>query len=143
MLPIHLKMTDTMEEAATEAMVDTGTTRDFIDQDFVDWMGLPTRKLIQPILVYNVDGTSNEVGSINGVIDVVMSYNGHSECILLVVTQLGKQSMILGFTWLKKHNPEINFWTRSVKMSRCLPRCCVACQTERRDEQKAEKEDTK
>jgi len=35
MLPIHLKMTDTMEETSTEAMVDTGTTGDFIDQDFV------------------------------------------------------------------------------------------------------------
>jgi hypothetical protein len=31
MLPIHLKTTDTMEEASTEAMVDTGTTGDFID----------------------------------------------------------------------------------------------------------------
>jgi hypothetical protein len=135
-------MTDTMEEAATEAMVDTGATGDFIDQDLVDWMGLPTCKLIQPIPVYNVDGTPNEAGSINEVVDMVMSYNGHSECILLAVTWLGKQSMILGFTWLKKHNPEIDFWTQSVKMSRRLPRCCVACQTERRDERKAKKEDT-
>jgi hypothetical protein len=70
-------------------------------------------------------------------------YNGHSECILLAVTQLGKQSMILGFTWLKKHNPEVDFHNWLVKMSRCLPRCCVACQTEQRDEQKAKKEDTK
>jgi hypothetical protein len=72
-----------------------------------------------------------------------MSYNGHSECILLAVTQLGKQSMILGFTWLKKHNPEINFQTQSVKMSRCLPQCCVGCGTEQRDEWKAKKEDAK
>jgi hypothetical protein len=136
MLPIHLKMTDTMKEAATEAMVDTGMTRDFIDQT-----GLPTCKLVQLIPVYNVDGTPNEAGSINEVVDMVMSYNGHSKRILLAVTWLGKQTMILGFTWLKKHNPEINFRTRSVKMSRCLPRCCVACQTERRDEWKAEKED--
>jgi hypothetical protein len=46
MLLIHLKTMDTMEEAATEAMVDTGATRDFINQDFVDWTGLPTHKLI-------------------------------------------------------------------------------------------------
>jgi hypothetical protein len=98
MLPIHLKMTDTMEEAATEAMVDTSVTGDFIDQDFVDWMGLPTCKLVQLILVYNVDGTPNEVGSINEVVDMVMSYNGHSKCILLAVTWLGKQSMIEDFT---------------------------------------------
>ena len=35
MLPIHLKMTDTMEETSMEAMVNTGATGDFIDQDFV------------------------------------------------------------------------------------------------------------
>ena len=45
MLPIHLKMTDTMEESSTEAMVDTGATRDFIDQDFVARAKLPTCKL--------------------------------------------------------------------------------------------------
>ena len=31
MLPIHLKTTDTMEEASSEAMVDTGATGDFVD----------------------------------------------------------------------------------------------------------------
>ena len=35
MIPTHLKTTDTMEETSTEAMVDTGATGDFIDQDFV------------------------------------------------------------------------------------------------------------
>jgi len=109
MLPIHLKTTDTLEEASTEAMVDTGATGDFIDQDFVERAKLPTRKLSEPVPVYNVDGTPNEAGSIDRVVDVVMTYNGHSERILLAVTRLGKQSMILGFTWLKKHNPEISF----------------------------------
>ena len=109
MIPTHLKTTDTMEEAATKAMVDTGATGDFIDRDFVERTKLPTRKLSQPIPVYNVDGTPNEAGSIDRVVDVIMTYKGHSERILLAVTRLGKQSMILGFTWLKKHNPEIDF----------------------------------
>src|SRR6266571_2283831 len=111
MLPIHLKTTDTMEESSTEAIVNTSTTRDFIDQDFVTCAKLPTRKLSQPILVYNMDGTPNEARSIHEVVDVIMTYNQHSERILLTVTQLGKQSMILGFTWLDKHNPEIDFCT--------------------------------
>ena len=42
-------------------------------------------------------------------VDVLMTYHGHSERILLAVTRLGKQSMILGFMWLRKHNPEIDF----------------------------------
>src|SRR5467141_3473802 len=142
MVPIHLKMTDTMEEASTEAMVDTGATGDFVDQDFVNQAKLPTRKLSQPIPIYNVDGTLNEAGSIREVVDMIMTYDGHSERILLAITRLGKQSMILGMTWLNKHNPEIDFRAGTVKMTRCLPHCCVACRSERRDERKAEKRDT-
>jgi len=50
--------------------------------------------------------------------------------------------MILGFTWLDKHNPEIDFCTQSVKMTRCLPRCCVSCQANRKAEWNARREDT-
>ena len=100
---------DTMEQASTEVMVDTGATGDFIDQDFVARAKLPTRKLSQPVPVFNVDGTLNEAGSIREVVDVIMTYNGHSKRLLLAVTRLGKQSMILGFSWLAKHNPEIDF----------------------------------
>ena len=50
-----------------------------------------------------------------------------------MVTHLGKQSMILGLTWLDKHNPEIDFRARTVKMTRCLPH---------RAEQNAKREDT-
>jgi len=74
----------------------TGETGDFIDQDFVENTKLPTWKLSRPIPVYNVHGTPNEAGSIDKVVDVIMTYKGHSERILLAVTQLGKQSMILG-----------------------------------------------
>jgi len=134
MIPTHLKMTDTMEETSTEAMVNTGATGDFIDQDFITREKLPTRKLSQPIPVYNVDGTLNEARSIYEVVDVIMTYERHSEGILLAVTRLGKQSMILGFTWLDKHNLEIDFCAQSVKMTRCLPRCCVGCQADRKAE---------
>jgi len=142
MLLIHLKTMDTMEETSTEAMVDTGATGDFIDQDFVTQVKLPTCKLSQPIPVYNVDGTLNDAGSIREVVNVIMTYDQHSEHILLVVTCLGKQSMILGFTWLDKHNPEIDFRARSVKMTRCLPRCCVGYQADRKAEQNTKREDT-
>jgi len=141
MLLIHLKTTDTMEETSTEAMVDTGATGDFIDQDFIAQAKLPTCKLSQLILVNNVDGTLNEAGSIREVINMIMTYDQHSECILLAVTRLGKQSMILGFTWLDNHNLEIDFCARSVKMTRCLPHCCVGCQADRKAEWNAKRED--
>ena len=37
------------------------------------------------------------------------------------VCDLGKIEIILGMPWLAAHNPEINWETREVKMTRCLP----------------------
>jgi hypothetical protein len=31
--------------------------------------------------------------------------------------------MILGFTWLRDHNPEIDWQMKEVRMSRCPPQC--------------------
>jgi len=89
-----------------------------------------------------VDGTLNKARSIREVVDMIMTYDRHSECILLVVTRLCKQSMILGFTWLDKHNLEIDFRARCVKMTRCLLRCCVGCQADCKAERNAKREDT-
>ena len=63
----------------------------------------------------------NEVCDISKVVDVVLRYKTHSERMLLAVSNLGKQSMILGYTWLKDHNPEVSWQTREVQMNRCPP----------------------
>jgi len=127
---VHLKTTDTLEEVNTNALVDCGATGDFIDEGFMERAKIPTRNLSQPIPVFNVDGSPNEAGSITKVADMIMTYKGHSERILLAVTQLSKQDTILGMTWLKKHNLEIDFTTGSVKLTRCSLRCCTGCRNE-------------
>ena len=40
---------------------------------------------------------------------------------------LGKNQVILGYTWLKKHNPDINWTNGEVKMTRC-PHSCYLLQ---------------
>jgi len=39
------------------------------------------------------------------------------------VCDLGKTEVILDMPWLVAHNPEINWETREVKITRCLPLC--------------------
>ena len=90
--------------------------------------------------MFNIDGSPNKAGSITKVTNMIMTYKGHSERILLTVTQLGKQDTILGMTWLKKHNPEIDFTTGSVKLTHCSPCCCTGCQNEAWEECHASKE---
>jgi len=55
-----------------------------------------------------MNGFPNEAGQISEVVDVVLHYKTHSERMLFAVFSLGRQNMILGYTWLKDHNPEVN-----------------------------------
>jgi len=101
------------------ALLDSGATGLFIDRGFVHRNGLKTRALDQPIKVYNVDDTLNQGGSITEEITLMISHKGHKEKAVFEVCDLGKSAVILGHPWLWKHNPEINWQTGKVKMSRC------------------------
>ena len=76
--------------------------------------------------MYNVDGTPNEAGSIQKVVDVILCYKDHSEHAHFAVTGLGKQDAILGYTWLWEHNMEVDWSTKEVKISHC-PGHCSTC----------------
>ncbi|KAG5722852.1 hypothetical protein E4T56_gene6017 [Termitomyces sp. T112] len=69
-------------------------------------------------------------------VDLVLHYQDHSEQATFAITSLGKQDMILGFTWLCEHNPEIDWAKGEVKMSPCLHRC-ITCTEEACKEQRA------
>jgi hypothetical protein len=64
---------------------------------------------------------------------VILRYEQHSEHTQLAVTRLGKQSLILGYNWLRNHNPEINWQTKDVKMSRCPLQCSTYRVEDKRD----------
>src|SRR5215216_547458 len=139
-LKVELQTTDTGDVLTTDALLDSGATGMFIDTEYVRKHRLTTRALARAIPVYNVDGTANEAGAITGVVDMVLHYKGHTERVQLAVTGLGKQDLILGYTWLRKHNPEVDWQTNEVKMSRCPAKCRTCTEEEKADkrEQRAE-----
>ena len=73
--------------------------------------------------MYNVDGTWNSTGSITHAVKLIVEFQGHHEKITAEVMDLGKNSFILGFSWLKHHNPDIDWTKGTVKMTHC-PRHC-------------------
>jgi len=119
LLPVEIRTTDTSELYSVKALLDSGATRSFIDRDFVCSKGMNTRTLSHNIPVFNVDSSPNEAGQISEVVDVVLWYKTHSERMLLAVSGLGKQSLILGYDWLKDHNPKIDWEKGEVEMTRC------------------------
>jgi len=123
LLPVEIGTTDTSELHSVKALLDCGATGSFINRDFVRSKGTNTRTLSWNISVFNVDGSPNEVEQIMEVVDVVLHYKTHSERMLLAISRLGKQSLILGYDWLKDHNPKIDWEKGEVEMTRCPLRC--------------------
>ena len=137
-LKVEIQSTDTGVIKGVTALLDSGATGLFIDRDFVRAQGLTTRALTHPIPVRNVDGTLNASGAIQEVVDLILRYKGHAERAVFSVSQLGVQKLILGHTWLRLHNPEIDWKTQEVQMSRC-PVQCGACRAEVRREKEEQK----
>jgi len=114
---------DTSELHSIKALLDSKATRSFIDRDFICSKGINTWTLSHNIPVFNVDSSPNKAGQISKVIDILLCYKTHSERMLLAVSRLGKQSLILGYNWLKDHNPKVDWEKREVEMTRCSLLC--------------------
>ena len=89
--------------------------------------------------MYNIDGMINKGGKIVEEITLIMSYQGHKERAMFEVCDLEKSNLIIGYTWLWKHNPEVNWKTGEVHMTRC-PRECNVFTRALKKEKKANRE---
>jgi hypothetical protein len=107
----------------TGLLVNCGATRDFINSEYIISRNLPVHRLLQPIPVLNMDGTPNQAAGISGIVDIVVDSKGYSKHIQLAVTHLGKQHVIPSYSWFQKHNPEIDWETKEVRMTRCSTSC--------------------
>ena len=93
----------------TKALVDCGAGGTFIDQQFCTKLRLPTSPLNEPLKVLNVDGTPNQEGMITHFTRIPLTINGRTKKTKLLITGLGKESIILGLPWLRKENPSIDW----------------------------------
>ena len=105
------------------ALLDSRANATFVNILVIKWLGLPLEPLANPIRVFNVDGTCNSAGNVTHMTTLTMEYHSHWEELCAEVMDLGKNSLILGYTWLKKHNPVIDWQTGTMKFS-CCPHSC-------------------
>ncbi|KAJ3510878.1 hypothetical protein NLJ89_g4422 [Agrocybe chaxingu] len=106
-----------------DALLDSGATGCYLSERFVTTNGLKLITLPRPIPVYNADGSLNRSGSIKHVVDVVVTIKNHTERLHFSVTNLGSSDVILGYSWLKAHNPIVDWSTSDL----CFTRCPAAC----------------
>jgi len=122
-LNIGLEKIDTHKGITVKALLDSGTIRMFIDRKTAARHRFKLQKLDRPVAVRNIDGMNNSVEAITHQVEVNVYYKGYVERMKMEVCNLGRTEVILGMPWLQAHNPEINWETGEVKITRCPPLC--------------------
>ncbi|RKF62889.1 hypothetical protein OnM2_029079 [Erysiphe neolycopersici] len=87
-------------------MIDSGASTSFIDDKFVKKYQLITRPKGIAEAVHVVDGRESASGLITHEIDLPLNINDHSEILTFQVTRIARYDIILGKSWLSKHDPQ-------------------------------------
>lgn len=106
-----------------DALVDCGATTTFINKSVVESNNLVTEKLAISFPVINVDGTSNRGGEISEAVRAYLEIGSHKSKERMLVADLGNKKMILGYNFLKRHNPEIDWANGEWEFTRCPESC--------------------
>src|SRR5258708_2146910 len=85
-LQVELTSPTSLTSVTTSALLDSGATGMFINRDFVWRHQLETTPLPQPVLLCNVDGSTNEHGSITEEVHALLRFRQHSERAQFTVT---------------------------------------------------------
>ena len=96
-----------------KTLIDCGTGGMFINQNFTK--KFKAKNLDKLIMAFNVDGTKNKKGMIKSYVDLEFWIKHKKFKEWFYVTGLGKQKIILGFPWLNKHNPIIDWKKGEIK----------------------------
>ena len=126
MVKVGLKTLNIQRQMDENTLLNCGATGLFMDTKWAKGNFISMTELEQPILVYNVDGSHNSVGSITHEATLMMIHKGHKEKVTFEICDLGKVNLIIGYTWLKKHNPEIDWTTGEIEFTRCPPESNMA-----------------
>ena len=103
--------------AETTALIDSGATICCIDLHFTWRMKWPLERLRCPIYVQNADGTNNKGGTIHYQIDHHLRIYQRDSTQCFFIMDLGKKNnIILGYPWLTRNNPTINWATGEITL---------------------------
>jgi hypothetical protein len=91
------------------ALIDSGATDNFIDENTWKRLGIGRKELSRPVTVHNVDGTENKQGKITHYCWLCIVKGEKHMLQHFYITALGKDHIILGYPLLYDFNPKINW----------------------------------
>ena len=104
-----------------QTLVDSECIHTRIDKQLVKEEKIKTEPMNRSFKVFNADRTKNKEVTRFALLEVEI--NGYKEQINTAVTDLSGTDMFLGYDWLMKHNPEINWSKGTMWFMRCLRIC--------------------
>lgn len=104
----------TTTQKTESALLDSGATEIFIDPRTVERLRLPIQKLHQPRIIYNIDGTPNQAGSITHRCQLALHFGEEMKDIGFFITNLGQDRIVLGFPFLQQFNPTIDWENKTM-----------------------------
>lgn len=119
----HLPISLQNSKIHTKALLDSGAYSCFIHHKFARDNNIPTYRLKQHIKVFNTDSSENRQGTIKEYAQIPLKIRNHKHIQTLLVTNIGKQDILLGMNFLKQHNPTIN-WEKGYLDFDNYPRTC-------------------
>uniref|UniRef100_A0A3Q3ALY7 Gypsy retrotransposon integrase-like protein 1 n=1 Tax=Kryptolebias marmoratus TaxID=37003 RepID=A0A3Q3ALY7_KRYMA len=122
---IHSTIINHQIKIAVHALIDSGAEQDLISDGLVKQLGLEPVPLSSPLPVMDISGQT--ITKINCKVSNLqfLTSGNHRETGDFLVFSSPANQMILGFPWLQKHNPVIN-WTRK-RIDSWSPFCLQHC----------------
>ena len=107
-----------------EALIDSGADESLMDWGLAKKLGLETKRLERPVKASSLNG--HELFVITHVTDPVPLIMGeHTELLTFYLYHSNTRTLVLGYPWLVKYNPRIDWPTGRVKEwdRECEGRC--------------------
>ena len=132
-VPITIKTSYNMAEVPS--LVDSGATNNFIHPRTIRQLRLGMSLLDKPKKLFNVDDTQNKAGSVTRYIDLSVTTNQEERQMRFLVSDIGRESLILGYPWLAAFKPRFK-WKEGTLDPRHLPITCRSIRpTQKREDQ--------
>jgi hypothetical protein len=96
-------------KADESALIDSGATNNFIDEETWKRLGIGKKELARPVTVHIVDGTENKQGKITHYCWLRIVKGEKHMLQRFYIMALGKDRIILGYPFLYDFNPKINW----------------------------------
>uniref|UniRef100_A0A8C7YUC9 ribonuclease H n=1 Tax=Oryzias sinensis TaxID=183150 RepID=A0A8C7YUC9_9TELE len=108
-----------------KALIDSGAEQCLIDQQLVNQYSLPTELLVSPIKAAGLGGQHLSRITHRTKPLLFITSGNHREYLQFFITQTPQTPIVLGFSWLKRHNPQIDWLNTRIShwSTFCLANC--------------------